>query len=110
MSRYAWFASIGVLFAVIGLVVGIAAACPFCSAVSLTFAQEIKAADTVVIAELVQLPKNQSGADGASAPGIGEPLAKSTFRILDTLKGAEHLKKKKDLEAVFFGDSPVGTR
>src|SRR5258708_37402909 len=86
-----------------------AIACPFCSAVSLTFAQEMKAADAVVIAELVELPKRPAGADGPFAPGISEAIAKSKFRIVEVLKGGEYLKKAKEIDAVFFGDSPVGT-
>ncbi len=86
-------------------------ACPFCSAVSLTFAQEIKAADAVVIAQLVELPKGQSGANGGLlAPGIGEAPAKSKFKIVEVLKGGEYLKKAKQIDAIYFGDSPVGTQ
>jgi hypothetical protein len=106
MLRYLALAAAGLL-AISS--VGTARACPFCSAVSLTFAQEIKAADAVVIAQLVELPKGQTSVDGPIAPGIGEPLAKSKFKIIEVLKGAEHLKKAKEVDAVFFGDSPVGT-
>ncbi len=87
----------------------VASACPFCSAVSLTFAQEIKAADAVVIAQLTELPKG-FGADSANVPGIGEAPSKSKFKIIEVLKGGEHLKKAKQIEAIYFGDSPVGTQ
>lgn len=85
-------------------------ACPFCSAVSLTFAQEMKAADAVVVAELVALPARPAGADPNSVPGIGEPLEKSKFKILEVLKGAELLKKTKQVETIYLGDAPVGSQ
>jgi hypothetical protein len=85
-------------------------ACPFCSAMSLTLSQEMKAADVVVVGELVALPKNADGENAAFAPGIGEAPLKSKFKILETLKGGEHLKKVKEIEAVYFGDSPIGTQ
>src|SRR5262245_26658932 len=78
--------------------------CPFCSAVSLTFAQEMKAADLVVIAELTELPPKPPGADGSFAPGLGEPLVKSKFKILNVLKGQDSLKGVKQIEAVYLGE------
>src|SRR3954467_14169121 len=76
-------------------------ACPFCSAVSLTLGQEIKAADAVVVAELVSVPKGTDGDNGAFAPGIGEAPLKSKFKIVETLKGKDLLKKAKEVEAVY---------
>jgi hypothetical protein len=92
------------------LIAGVAAACPFCSAVSRTFSQEIQGADVAVIAELVQLPPSQSGSDGGFAPGLSEPLVKSKFRVLEPIKGADALKNIKQVEANYFGDSPVGSQ
>ena len=87
-----------------------ASACPFCSAMSLTLSQEIKAADAVVVAELVAVPKGTDVDNGGFAPGIGEAPLKSKFKVVETLKGGEILKKAKEVEAVYFGDSPVGTQ
>jgi hypothetical protein len=86
-----------------------ASACPFCSAVSLTLGQEIKAADAAVVAELVSVPKSADGDNSAFAPGIGEAPSKSKFKIVEVLKGGEILKKAKEVETVYFGDSPAGT-
>ena len=38
------------------LFAGVALACPFCSAVSQTFSEEMATMDAVVVAELVELP------------------------------------------------------
>jgi hypothetical protein len=83
-------------------------ACPFCSAVQLTLAQEMKGADAVVVAELTELPPRSAGADSAFPPGIGEPLSKSKFRIVEVLKGANLLKNTKRIETIYLGDAPVG--
>ena len=88
----------------------IAKACPFCSAVQLTLAQEMKGADAVVVAELVDLPTRPAGADSAFAPGISEPLVKSKFRIVEVLKGADLLKKTKQVETIYLGDAPIGSQ
>ncbi len=96
------------LFAV--LAAGVASACPFCSAVSRTFSQEIQGADVAVIAELVELPPSQSGSDGGFAPGLSEPLAKSKFKILESVKGADLVKDIKQIEANYLGDATVGAQ
>ena len=92
------------------LVIGAAMACPFCSAVSRTFSQEIQGADVAVIAELVEMPPSQSAGDGGFAPGLSEPLVKSKFKVLEAVKGADLLKNVKQIEANYFGDSSVGTQ
>src|SRR5215831_9892541 len=93
------------LLASIGLVVIAAAAvraCPFCMAVQLTLSQELKGADAVIVAELVALPARPAGLDGAFAPGLGEPLEKSKFKVIEILKGADLLKKAKQVETVYL--------
>jgi len=85
-------------------------ACPFCMAVPLTLSQELKGADAVIVAELVALPARPAGSDGIFAPGLGEPLEKSKFKVVEVLKGAELLKKAKQIDAVYLGDAPVGTQ
>jgi hypothetical protein len=101
------------LLASLGLAVVVAGtirACPFCMAVQLTLSQELKGADAVVVAELVALPARPAGRDGAFAPGLGEPLEKSKFKVVEVLKGADLLKKTKQIDAVYLGDAPVGTQ
>jgi len=99
--------ALGVLSAIAALAVK---ACPFCSAVQLTLAQEMKGADAVVVAELTELPPRPAGADSAFPPGIGEPLSKSKFRIVEVLKGANLLKNTKRIETIYLGDAPVGSQ
>jgi hypothetical protein len=88
----------------------IVSACPFCSAVSRTFSQEMQSADVAVIAELVQLPRSASGSDGGFAPGLGGEIPKCKFKIVETLKGPEHIKNVKQIEANYFGDATVGSQ
>ena len=61
-------------------------ACPFCSAVSLTFAQEINQSEVAVIARLIEPPP--SSALGLNAEG---PLPLAKFEVLDVLKGEDLL-------------------
>jgi hypothetical protein len=61
-----------------------ARACPFCSAVSLTFAQEIAQGQVAVIATLVEPPPA-----AALRPGAEGPLPKARFRVVKALKGAD---------------------
>ncbi|MEX0675470.1 MAG: hypothetical protein WD063_00245 [Pirellulales bacterium] len=79
-----------------------AAACPFCSAVSLTFSEEIGNSQIAVIARLIQAPPRSDDANSLEA-------AKAKFEITKVLKGEEALGKTRQIEAVYFGDSPVGT-
>jgi hypothetical protein len=105
------------LWAVVGIAVGLIStwamrtlACPFCSAVPLTFSQEMKAADAAVIAELVDAPAHAGGVESAFAPGIGDSLSKSKFKIVEILKGAELLKNTKQIETYYLGDAKAGTQ
>ncbi|MCE2728215.1 MAG: hypothetical protein LW698_15840, partial [Planctomycetaceae bacterium] len=60
-----------------------AVACPFCSAVSLTFAQEIAQSQAAVIARLVEPPPA-----AALAPRAEGPLPKGKFQVVEVLKGS----------------------
>src|ERR1700681_3479524 len=81
------------------------AACPFCSAVSLTFSEEISNSQVAVIAKLIQAPPKA----GANAPADSLEVAKSKFEIVKVLKGADALGKTRTLEVPYFGDSAPGT-
>ncbi|MGY8770145.1 MAG: hypothetical protein ACKVH8_17145 [Pirellulales bacterium] len=73
-----------------------AMACPFCAAVSQTFTEEIESMDVVVIAKLVELPKQPKD------PALGGVKAK--FEIVTTIKGKEHLGKNKFIESLYYGE------
>ncbi|HEX3725819.1 MAG TPA: hypothetical protein VHV08_06235 [Pirellulales bacterium] len=79
-------------------------ACPFCSAVSLTFSEEINNSQVAVIATLVSAPKR------AAAAVNSLDVAKSKFEIVQVLKGHEALGKNRTIDAVYFGDGKPGTK
>ena len=83
-----------------------ARACPFCSAVSMTFSEEIGNSDAAVIAKMTQRPPAPAPDAGTFGPA---DAGKAKFDILDVLKGAKHLGDGRKFETVYFGDAPVGT-
>jgi hypothetical protein len=101
-----------IFVAVAGVVAGVEArACPFCSAVSLTFAQEIAQSQAAVIARLVEPP-----AAAALSPRAEGPLPKAKFTVVEVLKGAELIAEAgltgadaKPIETIMLEEKPVGT-
>jgi hypothetical protein len=88
-----------------------ARACPFCSAVSLTFAQEIAQSQAAVIVRLVEPPPA-----AALSPRAEGPLPKGKFAVVETLKGeplvAEAGHAGPDgapIETILLENKPVGT-
>jgi hypothetical protein len=79
-----------------------ARACPFCSAVQVTFTEEIKTNDVAVIAALVERPKPSN--DG----GDELELLKAKFKIVDVLKGGKDIKKGDTFLALYIGEAPIG--
>ena len=96
------------------LVVGLARqapACPFCSAVSLTFAQEIAQSQAAVIARLVEPPPA-----AALSPRAEGPLPKGKFAVVEVLKGADLVAEAGHvgadgipIETILLEEKPVGT-
>ncbi|MCC7085218.1 MAG: hypothetical protein IT427_09450 [Pirellulales bacterium] len=84
-----------------------AVACPGCSAIETSFGQDIKASDVALIAELVESPP-AAERDGF-APGLGETLPKSKFRVVEVLKGADLVKGTKLIETFYLGEAKVGS-
>ncbi len=85
--------------------------CPFCSAVSLTFAQEIAQSEAAVIAKLVEPPPAS-----ALAPLAEGPLPKGKFEVVEVLKGGDLVANAhhtgdgaKPIEAIVLEDKPIGT-
>lgn len=70
-------------------------ACPFCSAVSQTFGEEIESMDVVVIARLVKAATIPSG-------DSDEEVAKSAFKITEVIKG--QIKRDEQIEVLYFGE------
>ena len=88
-----------------------AQACPFCSAVSLTFAQEIAQSQAAVIAKLVEPPP-----PGSLSPQADGPLPKGKFEVVEVLKGADLVAEAglsgadaKPIETIMLEEKPVGS-
>ncbi|MGE3780269.1 MAG: hypothetical protein AB7F89_23975, partial [Pirellulaceae bacterium] len=81
---------------------GAALACPFCSAVSQTFSEEMATMDAVVIAELVQPPPPSKPDDA------GKELPKAKFKVTRVVKGDSLVKQDQMIETIYFGDATKG--
>lgn len=99
MKRRVGMACLAALLAV----AGIAQACPFCSAVSQTFSEEMGTMDAVVIADLVQPPPPPKADDN------GKELPKAKFKVARVVKGDKFVKPDQLIETVYFGDAKPGT-
>ncbi len=75
-----------------------AAACPFCSAVAQTFAEEINSLEAVVVARMVEPPHPPDDPDQAYAE---LPLA--TFEVLEVLKGQQWIKPGDQIKTSYYG-------
>ena len=100
-----------VAVACLALVPTVTRACPFCSAVSLTFAQEIAQSEAAVIARLVEPPPAS-----ALLPTAEGPLPKGKFAVVEVLKGGElvdasgHMGADATLiETILLEEKPVGS-
>jgi hypothetical protein len=98
---------------VVGLLVvpSVARACPFCSAVSLTFAQEIAQSQAAVIARLVEPPPA-----AALSPRAEGPLPKGKFEVVEVLKGGDLVEgaghrgaDAKPIETILLEEKPAGS-
>ncbi len=98
------------LFVVAAVAVpGLAAACPFCSGVSLTLSEEMKTATAAVVGKLVSLPP--APAEGATLTGAD---SKAVFEIVTVLKGEDLLKTAdapavgRKIDVIYFGQDEPG--
>ena len=85
--------------------------CPFCSAVSLTFAQEIAQSQAAVLARLVEPPTS-----GSLSPRAEGPLPKGKFAVVEVLKGSDLVQEAgflggdaKPIETILLEEKPIGT-
>ena len=88
-----------------------AQACPFCSAVSLTFAQEIAQSQAAAIVRLVEPPPA-----GALSPRAEGPLPKGKFVVVEAIKGGDLIAEAghagadgTPIETILLEEKPVGT-
>ena len=82
---------------------GVANACPFCSAVSQTFSEEMATMDAVIIAELIQPPPPARPDDN------GKELPKAKFKVTRVIKGDAYVRLNQTIETVYFGDAKKGS-
>ena len=75
-------------------------ACPFCSAINLTFAEQIKTNDVVVIAKLVEIPEPVDDPDAE--------LPKSIFEITNVIKGDDYVRTGMQIRSLLVGRYPAG--
>lgn len=105
MKRASYLAVVlGCWLALVGAT-SVALACPFCSAVSQTFSQEMETMDVVVIAKLTKLPPEP---DPDAPSDVGSDLAKAQFQVVEILKGDKLVDAKQPVETLYFGEGSLG--
>ena len=97
-------AAIAVALVVCGLSVRSVHGCPFCSAVSQTFGEEIATMDVVVITKLVEAPEETD----PNATDLSAELKKSKFEIVQFIKGKEWIQDSNVVQTLYFGPAKIG--
>lgn len=75
-------------------------ACPFCSAINLTFTEQLSANDVVVIAKLLEVPPPSNDPDAE--------LPKAEFEIVDIIKGEKWVSQGMKFRTLLVGRYPLG--
>lgn len=88
------------IFALIAVPSSGVLACPFCSAVSQTFSEEMKMMDVVALTKLKAVAKVSSISSDPQ-----EEVPKSTFEITQVLKGDAYIKVGDSFDTVYFGEA-----
>ena len=101
MKLTGWF---GALLLVCTAGTAVVDACPFCSAVSQTFTEEMQSMDVVAIATLLEAPK-PAGPDAAPS----EEVPKAKFQVKSVIKGGAFVKTGQMIETIYFGSGQKGT-
>jgi hypothetical protein len=110
-TRRKFFVVLAIVVAALAGRAAPARACPFCSAVSLTFAQEIAQSQAAVIARLVEPPPA-----AALSPRAEGPLPKGKFEVVEVLKGSDLVADAgllgadaAPIETIMLEEKPIGT-
>lgn len=98
-DMYRWFAIFVLAFGGTACAKTHEQRCPFCEAVNLTFSEQIKINDLVVIATLT---------DAQEIPGDEEQPPKRQFEVRRIFKGENFIQPGTRFWANFKGDQPVG--
>lgn len=88
------------MFALMSAAVNQLVACPFCSAVNLTFTEQLKSNDVVVIAKLLEIPPPSDDPDAE--------LPKAQFEITDIIKGEKWISDGMKFRTLLVGRYPIG--
>lgn len=76
--------------------------CPFCSAIALTFSEQMNSSDIVVVAKLIEIPPPVEGPDA--------DFPKATFEIVNPLKGEKFVGKGLKFKTQLVGSYPLGQK
>ena len=74
--------------------------CPFCSALNLTFAQQMNKSDIVVIAKVTNIPKPSDDIDA--------PMPRASFEISQVLKGQRFVAPEMEFNSLLIGTYELG--
>lgn len=107
MKRFSVIAAVAALL--LANFTSTAQACPFCSAVQMTFTEEVDASDMAVFAELTDSPADSGELDSLDPVAAAE-AARAKFRVVEVLKGESHMKVGDQVEALYFGEASVGSK
>ncbi len=80
-------------------------ACPFCSAVSQTFSEEMESMDVVAVARLV----SATAIDSFDANQPGAEVPKSKFEVVEVFKGDKWVRSGQVIETIYFGEAKAKT-
>ena len=102
-NRLAWLA-LGIFAVTVSAMAVMSAresmACPFCSSINLTFAEQLESNDVVVIAKLLEIPPPPSDPD--------QELPKAKFEVVSVLKGEKIVAAEMNFRALLVGRHEVG--
>jgi hypothetical protein len=80
-------------------------ACPFCDPIGTTLSEELGTAEVAVIAKLAPAKTRPAG-----PPDFALDFPKSRFTLVRVLKGQDMLGDLREIEVLYVGDRPAGTR
>ena len=84
------------------------AACPFCSAVKTTIAEDVDASDVAALAELIDRPDRPDESEGEIPAADIIESYKTKFRIVKVYRGEQHVNVGEVAIAIYTGDAEPG--
>ncbi len=80
----------------------LASYCPFCSAIALTFSEQLDSNDVVVVAKLLEVPP--------PSDDLEADFPKAKFEIVQVLKGEKYVDKSMKFRTQLVGSYPAGQK